>query len=430
MATQQNTTELIQLLNKPLNLNEDSYKLYKQCDDSTKLTVYKNRVFGNEFEIELGYECIINYQHIKKLSNNYLVLDIDNIDPEKWGMLLNSAHFEPNFYIKEFSKNKQQYTIQAFILLDSAYTPTDSFITKYKQLCYLFNADMYYQIKVGIHKIPFSDKTTYIHNRKINFNANFEALEQLGFITDIATIKTIVSEQQNIMVEENKENVIVKVAAARDVKKVVKNNKQTGLRNVTLFDRTREIAYRVSDKSYDNILHIAKSINAKFITPLKIVEVKKIAKSIFQFVAKNFTNIKVDPYSDIQRAKSIDTRILNTLEITAKAILELKKEKKELTITAVKKLTKQNHQTVKKHFEQAKIVALELFNAEQIKKIGPAKTPKITLPQNTYYDSNSDIEANSQSLVFGKNVPQKVMPKKIDHGIIFTNPNLLKFNKH
>jgi hypothetical protein len=424
MATQQNTTELIQLLNKPLKINEDSYKLYKQCADSTKLTVYKNRVFGNEFEIELGYECIINYKHIKKLSNNYLVLDIDSIDNEKWGMLLNSAHFEPNFYIKEFSKNKQQYTIQAFILLDSAYTPTDSFITKYKQLCYLFNADMYYQIKVGIHKIPFSDKTTYIHNRKINFNANFEELEQLGFITDISTIK-----QENLVVKEQLKNITVKVAAARDVKKVVKNNKQTGLRNVTLFDRTREIAYRVSDKSYDNILHIAKSINAKFITPLKIVEVKKIAKSIFQFVAKNFTNIKVDPYSDIQRAKSIDTRISNTLEITAKAILELKKENKELTITAVKKLTKQNHQTVKKHFEQAKIVALELFNAEQIKKIGPAKTPKITLPQNTYYADNSDIEVNSPSLIFGKNVPQKVIPKKIDHGIIFTHPNLLKFNK-
>lgn len=422
MATQHNTTELIQLLNKPLNLTEDSYKLYKQCDDSTKLTVYKNRIFGHEFEIELGYECIINYQHIKKLSNNYLVFDIDNIDPEKWGMLLNSAHFEPNFYIKEFSKNKQCYTIQAFILLDSAYAQTDSFITKYKQLCYLFNADMYYQIKVGIHKIPFSDKTTYIHNRKIDFNANFEALEQLGFIADIATIKkqTII-QQTNIIVEEEEENVIVKVAAARDVKKVVKNNKQTGLRNVTLFDRTREIAYRVSDKSYDNILHIAKSINAKFITPLKIVEVKKTAKSIFQFVEKTH-NPTFAPYNDIQRAKSITTRVSTAINKVATAMLELKNNNKQITVTAIKKLTNQGHALVKKHFEQAKIIALELFNAQQMKKIGPAKTPKTTHLQNVYYDSNSDIP-NSPTLIFGKNVPQK-----INHGIIFTHPKLIKFN--
>ena len=136
------------------------------------------------------------------------------------------------------------------------------------------------------------------------------------------------------------------MADVKPIKKSTKN-KEIGTRNITLFNKTREIVYSLCDKSLDNILHIAKKINSEFKTPLKAAEVINTASSIYKFITEKFNKNKVDPYSDFQRLRSIEVRKKSAISKIEMAIIVLKRKNKNVSVSAIKNLTNQNIHTIR-----------------------------------------------------------------------------------
>ena len=334
--------------------------------DKSDFFGYYDREFHKPHNINNNYNCFNTFQHIKtKLqTKNYIMLDIDNIEISKVNFLFCNDFITPNFYIYEYSKKKQCYTLQVFILLDNDLVINDKVVENYKKICWLFGADMQYQIKTGIHKNPdFKDyeqinidmfnikikqknHTGFLHSNKHNFDAIIHNLDYFCYFDNYKT-----------------EKITVKIKPVQDQKPTNKENKkELGTRNITLFNETRLIAYSINDKSYDNILHIANKINNSFTNKLKQNEVNKTAKSIYNFINKEFKNQTVDPYSDIQRFKSIETRATKAIEKIAMAIVELVNNKKSITQTAIRKITKQKPEQIKLHWDNARMLAVELAN--------------------------------------------------------------------
>ncbi len=317
------------------------------------LEVFRERKFHSPHAVNLAWRCLSSYQHIKQSEQTYIMFDIDKIDVEKVKLLFRNKFFTPNFYIYEYSKKKQCYTLQVYILLDT-YKITENFIKKYKQFCLLFGADMQYQIKTGVHKNPAfagyeniqideqkiiianKNHVGFIHSRVHNFNALFDKFEGAKYFENLPSLTNLESgndavdapNQPNPDFRDDK--LTIKIKAIAEVKKsntAKKSNKEIGTRNITVFNRTREIVYSMSDKSLETILHIAKKINSEFKTPLKDAEVKNTASSIYKFITENFNNAKSDPYSNPQRAKSIEVRKKSAVEKIEMAILLLKRKK-------------------------------------------------------------------------------------------------------
>lgn len=107
------------------------------------------------------------------------------------------------------------------------------------------------------------------------------------------------------------------------------------------------------DQSMETILHIAHKINTEFNKPLKNTEVNATAKSIYKFITEKFGKTKVDPYSALQRAKSIEVRKNEAIEKMKFAIISLMRANKNITFSAIKTKTKQNINTIKNNFAEA-----------------------------------------------------------------------------
>lgn len=328
-----------------------------------EITCYKNREFKISFILQRHYKCLQNYQHIKQNNKIYLVFDIDEINISKVSMLFNNTAFVPNFYIYEYSKNKKCFTLQVFVLLDKIFK-ADSIIRKYKDLCKIFGADLNYQIKTGIHKNPAFHKVIdidernikivninhcgFIHSRTHNFDNLIKNLEFFKYFNNLDFVeKEDELKLETITIKAVSSDVIIKTDSTRQNKS---KSKEIGSRNITLFNKTREIAYSVSDQSLENIIHIAKKINDEFKTKLDDKEVIKTAKSIATFIAKNFAVEKMDPFSNFQRQLSAKTRAASAYNKIADAIRQLDVENKEITHTAVHRMTKQDKRTIKKFF--------------------------------------------------------------------------------
>lgn len=347
-----------------------------------QITCYKNREFAKEFILEKHYKCLKNYQHIKQNSKTYLIFDIDKIDISKVSILFNNNAFVPNFYIYEYSKNKKCFTLQIFILLDKAFR-SDNIIKKYKQLCILFSADLNYQIKTGIHKNPAAyeiididennikivnkNQCGFIHSRTHNFD---NLVKNLEFFYDLDNLELAEKEEnepklETITIKEISSDVVIKKTTSNQAKE---KTKEIGTRNITLFNKTREIAYSIDDKSIENIIHIAKRINSEFKTKLSDKEVIKTAKSIAMFIAKNFNFEKLDPFSDFQRQLSAKTRAASAYNKITNAIRQLEGENKEITKTAVFRITKQDKRTITKFFNSclSSIQAVKSLNAAML----------------------------------------------------------------
>ncbi len=347
------------------------------------LEVYRDRKFASPHTVNIFWQCLGSYQHIKPSQKNYIIFDIDNISVEKVKLLFRNKFFTPNFYIYEYSHRKNCFTLQVFLLLET-YKITENFIKKYKQFCLLFGADMQYQIKTGVHKNPAfagyeniqideqkisiinKNHVGYIHARVHNFNDLFDKFERAKYFENLTNIENnltnldsidAATNQQNLAVENN--NLTIKIKAVAEVKIIKKStkNKEIGIRNITLFNKTREIVYSMCDKNFDTILHLAKKFNAEFTTPLKDSEVKKTAQSIYKFISEKFNKNKVDPYSDFQRLRSIEVRKKSAISKIEMAILLLKRQNKNLSLSAIKKISHQNLQTIRNNFNSALLAA-------------------------------------------------------------------------
>ncbi|MBX9890647.1 MAG: primase C-terminal domain-containing protein [Amoebophilaceae bacterium] len=348
------------------------------------IDVFRERKFHSPHSVNINWRCIEKYQHIKQSQRSYLMFDIDKIDIEKVKLLFRNKFFTPNFYIYEYSKKKQCYTLQVFILLDT-YKITENFIKKYKKFCLIFGADLAYSLKTGIHKNPAfagyenitldeqnlkiinKNHVGYIHSKVENFADLFEKfarakyfenlLSSDGDLTNLDSANDATNQQD---VASKNKNLTIKIKAISEVKTTnaaKKSSKEIGTRNINLFNKTREIAYSMTDKSLKTILHIAKKINAEFTTPLKDSEVKKTAQSIYKFISEKFNKNKVDPYSDFQRLRSIEVRKKSAISKIEMAILLLKRQNKNLSLSAIKKISHQNLQTIRNNFNSALLAA-------------------------------------------------------------------------
>lgn len=356
------------------------------------IDVYRNRKFASPHSVNIDWSCLESYQHVKQFQRTYIMFDIDKIEIEKVKLLFRNKFFTPNFYIYEYSKKKQCYTLQVFLLLET-YKITENFIKKYKKFCLLFGADMQYQIKTGVHKNPAfagyenitideqkikiinKNHVGFIHSRVHNFNdlfskfecaKYFESLPSLeNYLTDLNSIDDATNQQD---VDLKDKNLTIKIKAVAEVKKFKKStkNKEIGIRNITLFNKTREIVYSMCEKNLDTILHIAKKFNAEFTTPLKDSEVKKTAQSIYKFISEKFNKNKVDPYSDFQRLRSIEVRKKSAISKIEMAILLLKRQNKNVSLSAIKKISHQNLQTIRNNFNSA-LLAAEIYENSIIK---------------------------------------------------------------
>ena len=364
--------------------------LHKKTDNL--IDVYRDRKFASPHAVNRAWRCIESYQHIKQSQRNYIMFDIDKIEVEKVKLLFKNKFFTPNFYIYEYSHRKNCFTLQVFLLLET-YKITENFIKKYKKFCLLFGSDINYQCKTGIHKNPafsgyenitidehkisiiHNTHVGYIHSRVHNFNDLFDKFERANFFENLPSLTNLESSndavdapnQPNPDFRDDKLN--IKIKAIAEVKKSTTakpSNKEIGTRNITVFNRTREIVYSMSDKSLETILHIARKFNSEFKTPLKNAEIKHIALSIYKFITENFNNAKSDPYSEPQRAKSIEVRKKSAISKIEMAIIVLKRKNKNVSVSAIKKLTNQNIHTIRDNFNVA-LLAAENYEKNKLK---------------------------------------------------------------
>ncbi|RTL02327.1 MAG: hypothetical protein EKK57_02280 [Proteobacteria bacterium] len=345
--------------------------------ENAEISAYRERNFGCLHLIQPHYKCANTYNHIKQKTRNYLMFDIDNIQIDKVNLLFNNDFFTPNFYVYEYSRNKKCYTLQVFVLLNHNFI-ADKIKNIYKKMCLLFGADTQYQIKTGIHKnpmyykqidideynikIPNLNHCGYIHNRKYDLDTIESHLADFGYFDNLPNIDYIddynnffagfdnLDSQPELASNTN----FITVKPVHEVKKTKKTtNKDIGFRNIELFEKTRLIVYSMSDQSMETILHIAHKINAEFNKPLKNTEVNATAKSIYKFITEKFGKTKVDPYSALQRAKSIEVRKNEAIEKMKFAIISLMRANKNITFSAIKTKTKQNINTIKNNFAEA-----------------------------------------------------------------------------
>lgn len=425
--------------------------------DNADISAYKERKFANEYIIKANYKCVNNYNHIKQSSRQYLMFDIDKIQLDKINLLFNNDFFTPNFYIYDYSKNKQCYTLQVFLLLDHKFNP-DKIKDTYKKLCLLFGADTQYQIKTGIHKnpayyelinineldikIPSKNHIGYIHNRRYNLQDSVDNLEYFGYLDNLANVDyiddhdnfftafdSLDNEIQTDITNETSQKITVKVKAVSEVKKSgkKKSNKEIGTRNSTLFEKTRLIAYGMSDQSLDVILHIANKVNSEFINPLKDNEVKKVAKSIYSFITNKFGKTKSDPFSTNQRAKSIEVRKNEAIYKIKMAIISLQRTSKNITFSAIKTKTKQNINTIKNNFSAAMKQAEECNKKVAQKQIKEEKRAKKEYRDLCKKIFNKPIRTRSKKRSTRSVEPDKLMGVKY-HSEIIPDDLMLNFD--
>ena len=356
--------------------------------DQEVIAAYKNRNFAYVNKVNNGSKYANTYNHIKQKNRTYIMLDIDNISKDKVDLLFNNDFFTPNFYIYEYSKNKQCYTLQVFILLNHNFNPDSQALKdNYKKLCLLFGGDTQYQVKTGIHKnpmyyeilpinelsinIPNKNHCGYIHNRRYNLKDIMGHLCYFGYLDNLVNLEYLYDTDNFFGAFEGLDDTYwdnakcaIKIGAISEVKKAKKTtNKDTGFRNIELFERTRLITYSMSDQSIKTILHIAHRINSEFNKPLKNAEVNATAKSIYKFITEKFNKAKVDPYSAFQRAKSAEVRNLGAIDKMKMAIIILLRNGKNITPSAIKKRTNQNINTIKNNLDIAYKLAKEYVDS-------------------------------------------------------------------
>ena len=333
--------------------------LYNEFIHTKTVNGYLNRNFCKAYKTAKSY-ALQRFQHIKRPHKaKYIIFDIDKIDINIFNnVFYNNFSLLPNFYICEYSKNKQCYTLQLFYKI-SDLKINDDFITNiYKKLCLFFGADLQYQLKTGIHKNFCAENFEYIE--QTNFDIKLLKSDYIGFLHNNEYNTRKLSDTISIIELFDE---LPSLSPALEVKTAQKPEKHAtnaftttsatvGNRNIFLFDKVRFYAYETNNKTLENILNYAKRINNSFLQPLKITEVKATAKSVFNYVNTAKTSKKTHAFFTAESAKKgRETTGLQALRKITKAILQLKKEQKNITLSAIKKITGQKTPTIKKHLD-------------------------------------------------------------------------------
>lgn len=330
--------------------------LYNEFIHTKTVNAYKNRNFCKSYKSEQGY-TLQRFQHIKRPKNaGYIVFDIDKIDINVFNnVFYNNFSLLPNAYICEFSQLKQCYTLQLFYKTNAKIT--DDFIKVYKKLCAWFGADMQYQLKTGIHKNFMAEKLHYINQS--DFNIKLLKLDYIAHIhneTNESRKFSDVVHNLELFNELPNPSPTLEVKTAQKPAKHATNAFTTtsatvGNRNIFLFDKVRFYAYETATKTLANISDYATRINSKLAEPLPPAEVKATARSVYKYVNNidKTTTKKTAIFTAEQAEKGRQTHSLQAIRKITRAILQLQKLNKNVTFTAIKKITGQKIETIKKY---------------------------------------------------------------------------------
>lgn len=344
--------------------------IYELFNTTTKVKAYKNRAFNNCKTLNINSYQLQSYIHIKKPQEcNYLIFDVDLINADNFNNIFyNNVNLLPNFYIIEYSKNKQCYTLQLFYLLKNSINIDDNFNIMYKKISAFFGADCHYKLKTGIHKNPLSEHYNFInqpidniqlfkndyvaklHSNKLNINMFYSAVSNLELFDLLPAIPTQATTTQKPA--KSCKSTIKKENDTLNNLKTSNEDINIGFRNNFIFDKVRYYAYYTNDKSLNNILNYAIRENKKLVKPLADCEILATAKSIFNYVNNAEIKPALSKYTAKDRQKSIETRQQKAEHKIIDAIAILRTENKQITATAIKKLTNQKLETIKKYIEK------------------------------------------------------------------------------
>ena len=344
--------------------------IYELFNTTTKVKAYKNRAFNNCKTLNINSYQLQSYIHIKKPQEcNYLIFDVDLINADNFNNIFyNNVNLLPNFYIIEYSKNKQCYTLQLFYLLKNSINIDDNFNIMYKKISAFFGADCHYKLKTGIHKNPLSEHYNFInqpidniqlfkndyvaklHSNKLNINMFYSAVSNLELFDLLPAIPTPATTTQKPA--KSCKSTIKKENDTLNNLKTSNEDINIGFRNNFIFDKVRYYAYYTNDKSLNNILNYAIRENKKLVKPLADCEILATAKSIFNYVNNAEIKPALSKYTAKDRQKSIETRQQKAEHKIIDAIAILRTENKQITATAIKKLTNQKLETIKKYIEK------------------------------------------------------------------------------
>ena len=342
--------------------------IYELFNTTNKVKAYKNRAFNTCKSLLIDSYQLQTYQHIKKPREcNYLIFDVDLINNNNFNNIFyNNVNLLPNFYILEYSKNKQCYTLQLFYLLKNSINIDDNFNIMYKKISAFFGADCQYKLKTGIHKNPLSEHYNFInqdinniqlfkndyvaklHNNKLNINMFYSAVSNLELFDLLPPTQA----QPSKKTAKSCKSTIKKENDTLNNLKTDNEDINIGFRNNFIFDKVRYYAYYTNDKSLNNILNYANRENKKLVKPLADCEILATAKSIFNYVNNAEIKPALSKYTKQDRQKSIETRQQKAEHKIIDAIAILRTENKQITTTAIKKLTNQKTSTIKKYLEK------------------------------------------------------------------------------
>lgn len=344
--------------------------IYELFNTTNKVKAYKNRAFNNCKTLNIDSYQLQSYIHIKKPREcNYLIFDVDLINADNFNNIFyNNVNLLPNFYIMEYSKNKQCYTLQLFYLLKNSINIDDNFNIMYKKISAFLGADPQYKLKTGIHKNPLAEHYNFInqdinniqlfkndyvaklHSNKLNINMFYSAVNNLELFELLPAIPT--QAQPSKKTAKSCKSSIKKENDTLNNLKTENEDINIGFRNNFIFDKVRYYAYYTNDKSLNNILNYAIRENKKLVKPLADCEILATAKSIFNYVNSAEIKPALSKYTKQDRQKSIETRQQKAEHKIIDAVQILRAENKQITTTAIKKLTNQKTETIKKYLEK------------------------------------------------------------------------------
>lgn len=344
--------------------------IYELFNTTNKVKAYKNRAFNNCKTLNIDSYQLQSYIHIKKPREcNYLIFDVDLINAYNFNNIFyNNVNLLPNYYICEYSKNKQCYTLQLFYLLKNSINIDDNFNIMYKKISAFLGADPQYKLKTGIHKNPLSEHYNFInqpidniqlfkndyvaklHSNKLNINMFYSAVSNLELFDLLPSIPTQATTAKKPA--KSCKSTTKQVNNTLENLNTANNDINIGFRNNFIFDKTRYYAYYTNDKSLNNILNYANRENKKLVKPLADCEILATAKSIFNYVNNAEIKPALSKYTKQDRQKSIEVRASKAEHKIIDAIAILRTENKQITTTAIKKLTNQKTETIKKYLEK------------------------------------------------------------------------------
>ena len=346
--------------------------LYNEFIHTKTISAYKNRNFAKAYKTPQSY-ALQGFQHIKRPQKaGYIVFDIDKIDKRVFdNVFYNNFSLLPNAYICEFSQIKQCYTLQLFYKTNVKIN--DDFINNvYKKLCAWFGADLQYQLKTGIHKNFCAENLQYVNQSDFNIKllkANYiarihdETIDSRKFADTVHNLELFNELPSPSPTLTHK---TAQTPAKHATNAFTTTSATVGNRNIFLFDKVRFYAYETAIKTLANISDYANRINSKLATPLPQAEVKATARSVYKYVngIDKTTSKKAHAFFTAEQAeKGRQSQQLQAIRTITRAILQLKKTGKNITLSAIKKITKQNINTIKKYID---IVLAEMKKTDQL----------------------------------------------------------------